>query len=76
MSLDVYNMTGLSLYRPAQEDMTVSVAANLVKSETPAQLTGIIQKIRTGPMVRNFEFSSPEGEQYWSPLISSMNLSY
>ena len=62
VGLDVDNKTGLTLYRPAQEDMTVSVAANLVKGELlPGRLAELVQKVKVMPLVRSFDFSSMEG---------------
>lgn len=62
LGLDANKKTGLSLYRPGQEDLTVAVAENLVNKDTPGQLTGFIQKAKVTPMIRKFEFSSSEGE--------------
>lgn len=61
--------TGLSLYRPAQEDLTVSVAENLIDKDTPAQLTGLILQAKATPTIRRFEFSSPDGKQYAGALV-------
>ncbi|TQB69076.1 hypothetical protein MPDQ_002371 [Monascus purpureus] len=60
LGLDANKKTGLSLYRPGQEDLTVAVAENLVNKDTPAQLTAFVQKAKVTPMIRKFEFSSSE----------------
>lgn len=61
MSLDVARSTGLSLYRPAQQDLTVSVADNLVRPEMPEQLTEFLEEVTAKPMIRRFDFASIQG---------------
>lgn len=58
-------MTGLSLYRPGQQDLTVSVAENLIKKEMPERLTAFIQKAKVTPMIRRFDFASVEGRKHY-----------
>ncbi|KAL3465195.1 hypothetical protein BJX64DRAFT_275311 [Aspergillus heterothallicus] len=61
LGLDVNNRTGLSLYRPAQQDLTVSAAENLITPEMPEKLTEFIQAAMVKPMVRRFDFGSLKG---------------
>ncbi|KAI9925780.1 hypothetical protein AWENTII_012101 [Aspergillus wentii] len=58
LGLDVNNRTGLSLYRPGQKDLTVSVAENLVRPEMPDTLSDFLQTAMVKPMIRRFDFAS------------------
>ena len=51
----------MSLYRPAQQDLTVSLADNLVRPEMPDQVAEFMQKATAKPMVRRFDFASMQG---------------
>ncbi|KAL3494353.1 hypothetical protein BJX62DRAFT_223334 [Aspergillus germanicus] len=61
LGLDVNNRTGLSLYRPGQQDLTVSAAENLIPPEMPEKLTEFLQTAMVKPMVRKFDFASLRG---------------
>lgn len=61
LGLDVVKPTGISLYRPAQQDLTVSVAENLVSPEMPDKLTESLKTAMVKPMIRRFEFASLKG---------------
>lgn len=61
LGLDVNNRTGLSLYRPAQQDLTLSVAENLVRPEMPGSLSDFLQAAMVKPMIRRFDFASLSG---------------
>ncbi|KAL5337443.1 hypothetical protein BJX70DRAFT_389226 [Aspergillus crustosus] len=61
LGLDVNNRTGLSLYRPGQQDLTVSAAENLITPEMPDKLTEFLQAAQTKPMVRKFDFMALKG---------------
>lgn len=61
LGLDVNKPTSLSLYRPPQRDLTVSVAENLVRPEMPDTLTSFLQTVKAKPMIRRFEFASLQG---------------
>ncbi|RAL11914.1 uncharacterized protein BO97DRAFT_434963 [Aspergillus homomorphus CBS 101889] len=58
LGLDVNNRTGLSLYRPGQKDLTVSVAENMVIPEMPDKLTDSLQQIMVKPTIRRFDFAT------------------
>lgn len=62
LGLDVKNRTGMSLYRPAQQDLTVSLADNLVRPEMPDQIAEFIQKMTAKPMVRRLDFANIQGK--------------
>ncbi|KAL4869723.1 hypothetical protein BDV12DRAFT_75304 [Aspergillus spectabilis] len=61
LGLDVNNRTGLSLYRPGQQDLTVSAAENLITPEMPDKLTEFLQTAMVKPMVRKFDFMTLRG---------------
>lgn len=61
LGLDINNRTGLSLYRPGQKDLTVSVAENLILPEMPDKLTDFLQTAMAKPMIRRFDFGSVQG---------------
>lgn len=54
--------TAFYMYRAQQEDMTVSIAENLVEKELPDRLTQFLESAKTKPMVRRYEFSSLESK--------------
>lgn len=58
IGLDVGRKTGMSLFRPAQQDLTVSLADNLVRPEMSEQVADFLQKATAKPMVRRFDFGS------------------
>lgn len=58
-------ITGMSLYRPAQQDLTVSLADNLVRPEMPDQVSQFLQKATAKPMIRRFEFASMQGMSFF-----------
>ncbi|KAJ5935804.1 hypothetical protein N7466_005351 [Penicillium verhagenii] len=61
IGLDVNRKTGMSLFRPAQQDLTVSLADNLIKPELAGQVAGFLEKVTTNPMARRLEFASMNG---------------
>lgn len=64
IGLDVNRKTGMSLFRPAQQDLTVSLADNLIQPELPGQVAGFLEKVTTTPMVRRLEFASMNGMSF------------
>mgnify|MGYP006876452853 CR=1 FL=1 len=61
IGLDVQSKTSMSLFRSAQQDLTLSLADNLVRPELPGQLTGFLEKITAKPMIRRLDFPTMEG---------------
>lgn len=61
IGLDVNKNTVFYMLRSGQEDLTVSVAENLVRKELPDRLTEFLQAAKTKPMIRRYEFASLEG---------------
>jgi hypothetical protein len=60
--LDVGRIPELKVYRPPQEDMTISIAESEVKSDVPERLDALLQAISVSNTVRTFSFTSLEGE--------------
>jgi hypothetical protein len=61
IGLDVKSQNSMSLFRSAQQDLTLSLADNLIRPEMPGQLTGFLEKITVKPMVRRLEFPTMQG---------------
>lgn len=61
IGLEVNRKTGMSLFRPAQQDLTVSLADNLIRPEMPDQVADFLQKVTAKPMIRRLDFASMEG---------------
>jgi hypothetical protein len=61
IGLDVNRQNSMSLFRSAQQDLTLSLADNLIRPEMPDQLTGFLEKITVKPMVRRLEFPTMQG---------------
>lgn len=51
----------MSLFRPAQQDLTLSLADNLIRPELPDQLSAFLEKLTAKPMIRRFDFGSVKG---------------
>jgi hypothetical protein len=66
--LDVGRTPELKVYRPPQEDMTISIAESEVKSDVPERLDALLQAISVSNTVRTFSFNSLEGETTTSHL--------
>lgn len=61
IGLDVQSKTSMSLFRSAQQDLTLSLADNLIRPELAGQLTGFLEKLTAKPMVRRLEFPTMQG---------------
>jgi hypothetical protein len=51
----------MSLFRSAQQDLTLSLADNLVRPELVGQLTSFLEKITAKPMIRRLDFPTMQG---------------
>jgi hypothetical protein len=69
IGLDTTINTVLYMFRTSQEDLTISIADNLVKKELPDRLTQFLQAIKSKPMIRRYEFASEQSMCIWSPRI-------
>ncbi|KAJ5300403.1 uncharacterized protein N7443_005405 [Penicillium atrosanguineum] len=76
IALDVNKKTGMSLFRSAQQDLTVSLADNLVPSEMPEQVTGFLQKITAKAMVRRLDFASMEHLHAFEQAVTGFQVIY
>ncbi|KAF4174207.1 hypothetical protein CNMCM8694_009167 [Aspergillus lentulus] len=74
LGLDVNNRTVLSLYRPAQQDLTVSIAENLVPAEVPDQIANFMQIAMVKPMVRRFGFASLKDLHTFQAAVTGFNV--
>ncbi|KAJ5565413.1 hypothetical protein N7513_001655 [Penicillium frequentans] len=76
IGLDVNRKTGMSLFRPAQQDLTVSLADNLIKPELPGQVAGFLEKATTTPMVRRLEFASMNDLHSFEEAVTGFRVIY
>lgn len=60
VGLDTNFKTVLYMCRTGQEDLTVSIAENLVKKELPDRLTQFLQSAKSTPMIRRYDFASEQ----------------
>ena len=51
----------MSLFRSGQQDLTLSLADNLIRPELPGQLTGFLEKIKAKPTIRRLDFPTMQG---------------
>lgn len=70
IGLDVQSKTSMSLFRSAQQDMTLSLADNLIRPELAGQLTGFLEKITAKPMIRRLEFPTMQGMSTSDNLVA------
>ncbi|KAL4801987.1 hypothetical protein BDV18DRAFT_154601 [Aspergillus unguis] len=74
LGLDVNNRTGLSLYRPAQHDLTVSAAENLIPPDMQDSLADFLQVAMTKPMVRKFDFMTLKGLHEFEKAVTGFTV--
>ncbi|KAL4930483.1 uncharacterized protein BDV17DRAFT_280744 [Aspergillus undulatus] len=74
LGLDVNNRTGLSLYRPAQQDLTVSAAENLILPEVQDGLADFLQVAMVKPMVRRFDFMTLKGLHEFEKAVTGFTV--
>ncbi|KAJ5806769.1 hypothetical protein N7474_010361 [Penicillium riverlandense] len=76
MSLDVSRKTSLSLFRPAQQDLTLSLADNLIRPELPDQLSAFLEKLTAKPMIRRFDFGSVKDLHAFEAAVTGFQVLY
>ncbi|KAJ5730891.1 uncharacterized protein N7483_005399 [Penicillium malachiteum] len=76
IGLDVNRKTGMSLFRPAQQDLTVSLADNLIQPEMPAQVTSFLEKITAKPMARRIDFASIQDLHAFEEAVTGFKVIY
>ncbi|KAJ5782055.1 hypothetical protein N7457_003829 [Penicillium paradoxum] len=76
IGLDVQRSTSMSLFRPAQQDMTLSLADNLVRPEMIKQLTTFMEKITAKPMVRRLDFPTIQDLHAFEAAVTGFRVLY
>ncbi|KAJ5273797.1 hypothetical protein N7478_008922 [Penicillium angulare] len=76
VGLDVNRKTSMSLFRPAQQDLTVSLADNLVQSEMPEQMTEFLEKVTAKPMVRRIDFATIKDLHAFEESVTGFRVIY
>ncbi|KAL5045051.1 hypothetical protein BDW71DRAFT_90462 [Aspergillus fruticulosus] len=74
IGLDVNNRTGLSLYRPAQQDLTVSAAENLIPPDMQDKLADFLQIAMAKPMIRKFDFMTVKGLHEFEKAVTGFTV--
>ncbi|KAJ9200424.1 hypothetical protein DTO164E3_3999 [Paecilomyces variotii] len=76
IGLDVGKKTVLNVYRPPQEDMTISVAENLVAKDYPETVTKLLQLMKSTPLVRKYEFASLQDLHTFQAALTGFKVLY
>ncbi|QQK43721.1 Cys/Met metabolism, pyridoxal phosphate-dependent enzyme [Penicillium digitatum] len=76
IGLDVQSTTSMSLFRPAQQDLTLSLADNLIRPELAGQLTSFLEKVATKPMVRRLEFPTIQDLHAFEAAVTGFQVLY
>ncbi|CAI7611790.1 unnamed protein product [Penicillium bialowiezense] len=76
VGLSVQRPTSMSLFRPAQQDMTLSLADNLIPPELPGKLTGLLEKITTKPMIRRLDFPTMQDLHAFEASVTGFQVLY
>ncbi|KAL1878417.1 hypothetical protein Plec18167_004489 [Paecilomyces lecythidis] len=76
IGLDVSKSTVLNVYRPPQEDMTISLAENLVQKDYPETVTKLLQLIKSRPMVRKYDFASLQDLHTFQAALTGFRVLY
>ncbi|CAG8938588.1 unnamed protein product [Penicillium salamii] len=76
IGLDVKRPTSMSLFRPAQQDMTLSLADNLIAPELPGKLAGLLEKITTKPMIRRLDFPTMQDLHAFEASVTGFQVLY
>ncbi|KAJ5180905.1 hypothetical protein N7492_004115 [Penicillium capsulatum] len=76
IGLDVSRKTGMSLFRPAQQDLTVSLADNLIPPEMPEQVTDFLQKATAKPMIRRLDFGTMQDLHAFEEAVTGFRVLY
>ncbi|KGO48274.1 hypothetical protein PEX1_051430 [Penicillium expansum] len=76
IGLDVQSKTSMSLFRSAQQDMTLSLADNLIRPELAGQLTGFLEKITAKPMIRRLEFPTMQDLHAFETAVTGFQVLY
>ncbi|KAK2756116.1 hypothetical protein FQN54_005524 [Arachnomyces sp. PD_36] len=74
ISLDMHFPTSMSIYRPPQQDLTVSVAENLVRSAMVESLKNFLHIAASNPTIRNYTFSSLGGLHKFQEAVTGFKV--
>ncbi|KAJ5797191.1 uncharacterized protein N7518_005731 [Penicillium psychrosexuale] len=76
IGLDVQSKTSMSLFRSGQQDLTLSLADNLIRPELPGQLTGFLEKIKTKPTIRRLDFPTMQDLHAFEAAVTGFQVLY
>ncbi|KAJ5496218.1 Cys/Met metabolism pyridoxal phosphate-dependent enzyme [Penicillium fimorum] len=76
IGLDVQNKTSMSLFRSAQQDLTLSLADNLIRPELAGQLTGFLEKLTAKPMIRRLDFPTMQDLHAFEAAVTGFQVLY
>ncbi|CAI7596662.1 unnamed protein product [Penicillium glandicola] len=76
IGLDVQSKTSMSLFRPAQQDLTLSLADNLIRPELAGQLTSFLEKVTAKPMVRRLDFPTMQDLHAFEAAVTGFEVLY
>ncbi|CAI7578038.1 unnamed protein product [Penicillium discolor] len=76
IGLDVQSKTSMSLFRSAQQDLTLSLADNLIRPELAGQLSGFLEKLTAKPMVRRLEFPTMQDLHAFEAAVTGFQVLY
>ncbi|KAJ5807650.1 Cys/Met metabolism pyridoxal phosphate-dependent enzyme [Penicillium robsamsonii] len=76
IGLDVQSKTSMSLFRSAQQDLTLSLADNLIRPELAGQLTGFLEKLTAKPMIRRLDFPTMQDLHAFEAAVTGFQVLY
>ncbi|KAH8692351.1 hypothetical protein BGW36DRAFT_363345 [Talaromyces proteolyticus] len=76
ISLDANFNTALYMYRAQQEDLTVSIAENLVEKDLPDRVTQFLEAARSKAMVRCYEFATLQALHEFQEIVTGYRVAY
>ncbi|OAX84535.1 hypothetical protein ACJ72_01104 [Emergomyces africanus] len=76
VALDVSIPTAISILRPPQVDLGISVAENLVPKETPGDMTRLLKTARTTTIIRRYNFSSLQDLHTFQQAVTNFKVRF
>ncbi|PGH11176.1 hypothetical protein AJ79_05018 [Helicocarpus griseus UAMH5409] len=74
IALDVNMPTAMSILRPPQQDLGISVAENLVPKETAGNMTQLLRAAQTTPVIRRYIFSALQDLHRFEQAITNFRV--
>ncbi|KKZ61239.1 hypothetical protein EMCG_04111 [[Emmonsia] crescens] len=74
IALDVSIPTAMSILKPPQHDMGISVAENLVPKETPGNMSQLLKAVQTTTIIRRYNFSSLQDLHRFQQAITNFRV--